>query len=189
MNILCACHEDITKHILLLLTSYVPFPYQVPSPYHFPSPYQFLSGRTSLPPTHHSSPSSSFFVSSVTPFLPCYPPSLLTPAPISPPEFPLRSVLFSRFIFPPSSQPLLPVFPPPPPPTPSLLPPSSLTAAITSLAKFGASCEDLLPSILVLLDRCLMDDDDEVRDRALLYLQVLRQKQKALSSAYILNRE
>lgn len=61
-------------------------------------------------------------------------------------------------------------------------------AAITSLAKFGASCEDLLPSVLVLLDRCLMDNDDEVRDRALLYLQVLRQKQKALSSAYILNR-
>lgn len=42
--------------------------------------------------------------------------------------------------------------------------------------------------MLVLLDRCLMDNDDEVRDRALLYLQVLRQKQKALSSAYILNR-
>ncbi len=34
-----------------------------------------------------------------------------------------------------------------------------------------------------------MDNDDEVRDRALLYLQVLRQKQKALSSAFILNRK
>ena len=33
-----------------------------------------------------------------------------------------------------------------------------------------------------------MDNDDEVRDRALLYLQVLRQKQKALSSTFILNR-
>ena len=60
-------------------------------------------------------------------------------------------------------------------------------AAVTSLAKFGASCDDLLPSIIVLLDRCLMDSDDEVRDRALLYLEVLKQKQRALSSAYILN--
>ena len=60
---------------------------------------------------------------------------------------------------------------------------------MTSLAKFGATCEDLLPSVLVLLDRCLVDSDDEVRDRALLYLEVLKQKQKPLSSAYILNRE
>ena len=37
--------------------------------------------------------------------------------------------------------------------------------------------------------RCLLDNDDEVRDRALLYLEVLKQKQKALSSAYILNSE
>ena len=35
--------------------------------------------------------------------------------------------------------------------------------------------------------RCLLDSDDEVRDRALLYLEVLKQKQKVLSSAYILN--
>lgn len=67
--------------------------------------------------------------------------------------------------------------------------PPGPVAAVTSLAKFGASCEDLLSSIVVLLDRCLMDNDDEVRDRALLYLQVLRQKQKALSSAFILNRK
>ena len=63
------------------------------------------------------------------------------------------------------------------------------TAAVSSLAKFGASCEDLTSSILVLLERCLLDNDDEVRDRALLYHEVLKQKQKALSSAYILNRE
>ena len=37
--------------------------------------------------------------------------------------------------------------------------------------------------------RCLLDSDDEVRDRAVLYLEVLKQKQKALSSAYILNRK
>ncbi len=64
-----------------------------------------------------------------------------------------------------------------------------MSAAVTSLAKFGASCDELRESILVLLDRCLMDNDDEVRDRAILYLQVLKQNQKALSSTFILNRE
>ena len=37
--------------------------------------------------------------------------------------------------------------------------------------------------------RCLLDNDDEVRDRSLLYLEVLKQKQKSLSSAFILNRK
>lgn len=32
-----------------------------------------------------------------------------------------------------------------------------------------------------------MDGDDEVRDRALLYLEILKQKQKALTSRYILS--
>lgn len=62
-------------------------------------------------------------------------------------------------------------------------------AAVTSLAKFGAACDELRDGVLVLLDRCLMDNDDEVRDRAILYLQVLKQNQKALSSTFILNRE
>lgn len=35
--------------------------------------------------------------------------------------------------------------------------------------------------------RCLLDTDDEVRDRATFYVDVLKQKQKALNSAYILN--
>ena len=35
--------------------------------------------------------------------------------------------------------------------------------------------------------RCLLDDDDEVRDRATFYLTVLQEQQKALNSAYILN--
>ncbi|XP_046840338.1 coatomer subunit gamma-2-like [Xenia sp. Carnegie-2017] len=61
------------------------------------------------------------------------------------------------------------------------------SAAVTTLAKFGAHCESLLPSIEVLLSRCLLDTDDEVRDRATFYLNVLRQQDKALSSAYILN--
>lgn len=34
---------------------------------------------------------------------------------------------------------------------------------------------------------CQLDSDDEVRDRATFYVNVLKQKQKALSSAYILN--
>lgn len=60
-------------------------------------------------------------------------------------------------------------------------------AAVTALAKFGAQCEDLLPSCVVLLERCQLDTDDEVRDRATFYVNVLKQYQKALNSAYILN--
>uniref|UniRef100_A0A8C5F256 Coatomer subunit gamma n=1 Tax=Gopherus evgoodei TaxID=1825980 RepID=A0A8C5F256_9SAUR len=59
--------------------------------------------------------------------------------------------------------------------------------AVSALAKFGAQNEDVLPSILVLLKRCVMDDDNEVRDRATFYLNVLEQKQKALNAGYILN--
>uniref|UniRef100_A0A803SLK0 Coatomer subunit gamma n=1 Tax=Anolis carolinensis TaxID=28377 RepID=A0A803SLK0_ANOCA len=59
--------------------------------------------------------------------------------------------------------------------------------AVSALAKFGAQNEEMLPSILVLLRRCVMDDDNEVRDRATFYLSVLEQKQKALNAGYILN--
>ncbi|NXA13832.1 COPG2 protein, partial [Sapayoa aenigma] len=58
-------------------------------------------------------------------------------------------------------------------------------AAVSALAKFGAQNENLLPSILVLLQRCMMDSDDEVRDRATFYWNVLRQRQLALNAAYI----
>ena len=61
------------------------------------------------------------------------------------------------------------------------------TAAVTALAKFGAHCDDLLPSIIILLKRSELDTDDEVRDRATFYRYVLEEKQKALNSAYILN--
>ncbi|UJR34986.1 hypothetical protein I4U23_027765 [Adineta vaga] len=37
-------------------------------------------------------------------------------------------------------------------------------AAVGALAKFGAASEDLLPNILVLLQRTTLDQDDEVRD-------------------------
>ena len=45
-------------------------------------------------------------------------------------------------------------------------------AAVAALAKFGASSAEILPSILVLLRRCTLDTDDEVRDRATFYYQV-----------------
>uniref|UniRef100_A0A8C6K8N0 Coatomer subunit gamma n=1 Tax=Nothobranchius furzeri TaxID=105023 RepID=A0A8C6K8N0_NOTFU len=60
-------------------------------------------------------------------------------------------------------------------------------AAVSALAKFGAQNGDLLPSVLVLMQRCMMDSDDEVRDRATFYMNVLQQKQKALNAAYIFN--
>lgn len=60
-------------------------------------------------------------------------------------------------------------------------------AAVSALAKFGASSEDLLPSILVLLQRSMLDEDDEVRDRASFFYGILSFKDKALASAYILN--
>ncbi|XP_002154548.2 coatomer subunit gamma-2 isoform X1 [Hydra vulgaris] len=60
-------------------------------------------------------------------------------------------------------------------------------AAVTSLAKFGAHCDSLLPSILVLLSRCMMDTDDEVRDRAAFYYHILNKQDKQLTSGYILN--
>ncbi|XP_039138853.1 LOW QUALITY PROTEIN: coatomer subunit gamma-2-like [Dioscorea cayenensis subsp. rotundata] len=46
-------------------------------------------------------------------------------------------------------------------------------AAVSTLAKFGALVESLKPRIFVLLRRCLFDIDDEVRDRATLYLNTL----------------
>ncbi|XP_060563646.1 coatomer subunit gamma-2-like [Ruditapes philippinarum] len=60
-------------------------------------------------------------------------------------------------------------------------------AAVTAMAKFGAHCDELLDSCVVLLERCELDSDDEVRDRATFYVRVLRERQKALNSAYILN--
>lgn len=60
-------------------------------------------------------------------------------------------------------------------------------AAVSSLAKFGAHCDELLPQILVLLDRSTLDTDDEVRDRSTYYLNVLKQKQKSLYLSFIIN--
>uniref|UniRef100_A0A1D1YI63 Coatomer subunit gamma n=1 Tax=Anthurium amnicola TaxID=1678845 RepID=A0A1D1YI63_9ARAE len=46
-------------------------------------------------------------------------------------------------------------------------------AAVSTMAKFGAMVDSLKPQILVLLRRCVYDIDDEVRDRATLYLNTL----------------
>ncbi|KAL0580682.1 coatomer subunit gamma [Marasmius crinis-equi] len=58
-------------------------------------------------------------------------------------------------------------------------------AAVASLAKFGVNTTDLAfqKSIAVLLNRCLDDVDDEVRDRAALYLRTF--KEKALAQVYV----
>jgi coatomer protein complex subunit gamma len=46
-------------------------------------------------------------------------------------------------------------------------------AAVSALASFGAHVPELTPRIVVLLKRALYDNDDEVRDRAMLYLTQL----------------
>ncbi|GLB35747.1 putative the coatomer is a cytosolic protein complex that binds to dilysine motifs and reversibly associates with Golgi non- clathrin-coated vesicles, which further mediate biosynthetic protein transport from the ER, via the Golgi up to the trans Golgi network [Lyophyllum shimeji] len=58
-------------------------------------------------------------------------------------------------------------------------------AAVASLAKFGVNSLDaaLKKSITVLLRRCLDDVDDEVRDRAALYLKVFTEK--PLADTYV----
>uniref|UniRef100_A0A061RA30 Coatomer subunit gamma n=1 Tax=Tetraselmis sp. GSL018 TaxID=582737 RepID=A0A061RA30_9CHLO len=47
-------------------------------------------------------------------------------------------------------------------------------AAVSSLAKFGAEVESLRPRVMTLLRRALHDNDDEVRDRATVYLRQLQ---------------
>ena len=48
-------------------------------------------------------------------------------------------------------------------------------SAVCALAKFGQKCPSLRPSILVLLRRCLYDNDDEVRDRAAFFVAALQE--------------
>lgn len=55
------------------------------------------------------------------------------------------------------------------------------------MAQFGASCPDLLENIRVLLARCQMDSDDEVRDRATYYINILNKGDKSLCNNYILD--
>mmetsp|Transcript_10179 Transcript_10179/g.11920 ORF Transcript_10179/g.11920 Transcript_10179/m.11920 type:complete len:908 (-) Transcript_10179:538-3261(-) len=46
-------------------------------------------------------------------------------------------------------------------------------SAVSALAKFGAVVDFLQPRVVILLKRCLHDNDDEVRDRATFYLSAL----------------
>ncbi|OXG33702.1 coatomer subunit gamma [Cryptococcus neoformans Bt120] len=54
-------------------------------------------------------------------------------------------------------------------------------AAVSSLAKFGVCVDDpsVMKSVNVLMRRCLDDVDDEVRDRAAMYIKVLEEKSLA----------
>ncbi|KAA0203341.1 hypothetical protein HAZT_HAZT008451 [Hyalella azteca] len=60
-------------------------------------------------------------------------------------------------------------------------------AAVSVLARFGAQCPDLLPNILVLLQRCMLDTEDEVRDRSTYYHAVLSTRDPAIIARCILN--
>ncbi|KAL3269215.1 hypothetical protein HHI36_008297 [Cryptolaemus montrouzieri] len=65
--------------------------------------------------------------------------------------------------------------------------PTVRAAAVSAMAQFGATCPDLLENIQVLLARCQMDSDDEVRDRATYYSNILGQQDKSLYNNYILD--
>merc|ERR1719271_1644494 len=47
-------------------------------------------------------------------------------------------------------------------------------SAVSALAKFGLQLDYLRDSIIVLLQRCLYDNDDEVRDRATFFVALLQ---------------
>lgn len=49
-------------------------------------------------------------------------------------------------------------------------------SAVSALATFASKVPSLRQSILLLLNKCLSDSDDEVRERALFYLNLLSQK-------------
>ena len=55
-------------------------------------------------------------------------------------------------------------------------------AAVSSLAKFGSNVPALTENIIVLLNRCLTDNDDEVRDRAIFYVNMLQKEQQTARS-------
>jgi coatomer protein complex subunit gamma len=46
-------------------------------------------------------------------------------------------------------------------------------AAVTALSKFAAQCPSLRPSLMTLLRRSLIDEDDETRDRAAISVKIL----------------
>ncbi|XP_045508737.1 coatomer subunit gamma [Colias croceus] len=60
-------------------------------------------------------------------------------------------------------------------------------AAVSAVAQFGAQRPELLPNIKVLLSRCELDDEDEVRDRAIFYNAILETGDAQLINDYIVN--
>ena len=60
-------------------------------------------------------------------------------------------------------------------------------AAVAALARFGTQVDALRPSVLVLLKRCLADPDDEVRDRATFYANMVENAKPAHVSKYVVN--
>ncbi|CAH2035277.1 unnamed protein product, partial [Iphiclides podalirius] len=60
-------------------------------------------------------------------------------------------------------------------------------AAVSAVARFGAARAELLPNIRVLLTRCKLDDDDEVRDRAIFYSAILDSDDPQLVDEYMTN--
>ncbi|XP_037299870.1 coatomer subunit gamma-2 [Manduca sexta] len=60
-------------------------------------------------------------------------------------------------------------------------------AAVTAVARFGALRPELLPNIRVLLGRCQVDEEDEVRDRAVYYSAILDSGDPQLMNDYIVN--
>lgn len=58
-------------------------------------------------------------------------------------------------------------------------------AAVSAMAQFGAVCPELLQNVTVLMKRCQMDLDDEVRDRATYYLTILNTANPTLYKNYV----
>jgi len=58
-------------------------------------------------------------------------------------------------------------------------------AAVAAMAQFGANCPNLLENVQVLLARCQMDCDDQVRDRATYYYSILATQNRSLYNSYI----
>lgn len=65
--------------------------------------------------------------------------------------------------------------------------PTVRAAAVTTVARFGATLPELLPEVRVVLTRCQFDDSDEVRDRAVFYKGILESGDTNLISDYITN--
>ncbi|XP_050358445.1 coatomer subunit gamma-2-like [Nymphalis io] len=60
-------------------------------------------------------------------------------------------------------------------------------AAVSAVAQFGAQRPELLPNIRVLLARCELDDEDEVRDRAIYYNAILDSGDQQLINDFIID--